>query len=170
MVQTSRWWPILRCQDDTNQLADFLEIWQPALPRQPELVPTLHGREALKTALTTEAAVRQLHCTRSERLSLAATQEPSSNSFSSEKCSWNSTQLCSKRFLRISSKITTSVQSVGFPGGASGKEPASQNRRHKWHEFNPWVGKIPWRRAWQPTPVFLPGESHGQRSLVGYGP
>ena len=34
----------------------------------------------------------------------------------------------------------------------------------------PWVGKIPWRRAWQPTPVFLPGESHGQRSLVGYGP
>ena len=34
--------------------------------------------------------------------------------------------------------------------------------------FDPWVGKIPWRRAWQPTPVFLPGESHGQRSLVGY--
>ena len=31
--------------------------------------------------------------------------------------------------------------------------------------FKPWVGKIPWRRAWQPTPVFLPGESHGQRSL-----
>ena len=31
-----------------------------------------------------------------------------------------------------------------------------------------WVGKIPWRRTWQPTPVFLPGESHGQRSLVGY--
>ena len=36
--------------------------------------------------------------------------------------------------------------------------------------FNPWVGKIPWRRKWQPTPVFLPGESHGQRSLVGYSP
>ena len=32
--------------------------------------------------------------------------------------------------------------------------------------FNPWVGKIPWRRAWQPTAVFLPGESHGQRSLA----
>ena len=32
----------------------------------------------------------------------------------------------------------------------------------------PWVGTIPWRRAWQPTPVFLPGESHGQRSLAGY--
>ena len=36
--------------------------------------------------------------------------------------------------------------------------------------FDPWDGKIPWRRAWQPTPVFLPGESHGQRSLVGYSP
>ena len=36
--------------------------------------------------------------------------------------------------------------------------------------FNPWVGKIPWRRALQTTPVFLPGDSHGQRSLVGYSP
>ena len=37
-------------------------------------------------------------------------------------------------------------------------------------EFDPWVRKIPWRRKWQPTPVFLPGESHGWRSLVGYSP
>ena len=37
-------------------------------------------------------------------------------------------------------------------------------------EFNPWVGKVPWRRAWQPSPVFLPGEVHGQRSLAGYSP
>ena len=36
--------------------------------------------------------------------------------------------------------------------------------------FNPWVGKIPWRKKWQHTPVFLPGESHGQRSLAGYSP
>ena len=36
--------------------------------------------------------------------------------------------------------------------------------------FNPWVGKIPWRRAWQPTAVFLPEESHGQRSMAGYSP
>ena len=36
--------------------------------------------------------------------------------------------------------------------------------------FDPWVGKIPWRRKWQPTPVFLPGESHGRRSLMGYSP
>ena len=34
-------------------------------------------------------------------------------------------------------------------------------------KFDPWVGKSPWRRAWQPTPVFMPGESHGQRSLLG---
>ena len=57
-----------------------------------------------------------------------------------------------------------------FPGGTSGKDPACQRRRHKRHEFNPGVGRIPWRRAWQPTPVFLPGESHGQRGLVGYSP
>ena len=55
-------------------------------------------------------------------------------------------------------------------GQANGKEPVCQCRRHKRHGFNPWLGKIPWRRKWQPTPVFLPGESHGQRSLVGYGP
>ena len=42
-------------------------------------------------------------------------------------------------------------------------QPSSQCRRC-------WVGKIPWRRAWQATPIFLPGESHGQRSLVGYSP
>ena len=36
--------------------------------------------------------------------------------------------------------------------------------------FDPWIGKIPWRRKWQPTSVFLPGESQGQRSLVGYSP
>ena len=36
--------------------------------------------------------------------------------------------------------------------------------------FNPWVGKIPWRKKWQSTPVLLPGKSHGQRSLVGYSP
>ena len=42
--------------------------------------------------------------------------------------------------------------------------------RHKRHGFNPWVGKIPWRWEQQPTPVFLPEESHGQKSLPGYSP
>ena len=53
------------------------------------------------------------------------------------------------------------------PGGSAGKEPTCQSRRCKRCRFDPWVGKIPWRREWQPPPVFLPGESCGQRSLVG---
>ena len=64
----------------------------------------------------------------------------------------------------------TTRASLGFPGGTSGKEPICQCRRLKRRGFDPWVGKIPWRRAWQATPVFLPGESHGQRSLAGYSP
>ena len=56
---------------------------------------------------------------------------------------------------------------MAFPGGASGKEPTCQCRRCG---FDPWVGKISWRRKQQPTLVFLPGESHGWRSLVGYSP
>ena len=59
---------------------------------------------------------------------------------------------------------------IMLPVGSSGKEPTCQCRRHKRRGFDPWVGKIPWRRAWQPTVVFLPGESHGQRSLAGYSP
>ena len=47
----------------------------------------------------------------------------------------------------------------GFPGGTSGKELSCQCRRHKRLGFDPWVQKIPWRRAWQPTPVFLPGKN-----------
>ena len=46
-----------------------------------------------------------------------------------------------------------------------GKESACQCRRPRIHGFNPWVGKIPWKRKWQATPVFLPEKSHGQRSL-----
>ena len=59
---------------------------------------------------------------------------------------------------------------TGFPGGPSGKEPTCQSRRHKICEFDLWIRKILWRRVWKPTPVFLPGEPHGQKSLVGYGP
>ena len=57
-----------------------------------------------------------------------------------------------------------------FPAHASGKEPACQCMRHKRHGFDTWVGKIPWKGAWQPTLVFLPAESRGQRSLAGYSP
>jgi len=56
---------------------------------------------------------------------------------------------------------------MDFPGRASGKEPACQCKRHKRSEFDPRVGKIPCRMAWQPTPVFLPEEFYGQRSMAG---
>ena len=55
---------------------------------------------------------------------------------------------------------------VRFPGVSGGKVWLQCRRPG----FDPWVGKIPWRRKWQPTPVFLPGKSHGLRSLVGYSP
>jgi len=54
-----------------------------------------------------------------------------------------------------------------FPGGSDGKETILHCRRLR---FDLWVKKIPWRKKWQPTPVFLSGKSHGRRSLVGFSP
>ena len=72
--------------------------------------------------------------------------------FFSRRCSWcrDRTQVfcTAHRFL-------SEPPGKGFPGGLSGKEPTCQLRRHKRRGFNSWVGKIPWRRVWQPTPVFL---------------
>ena len=62
------------------------------------------------------------------------------------------------------------VESWAFQVVLVVKNPPADARDARKHEFNPWVDKIPRRRAWQPTPVFLPGKSHGQRSLVGYSP
>ena len=56
---------------------------------------------------------------------------------------------------------------IGLPWWLSGKELTGQYRRCR---FNPWIRKIPWSRKWQPTPVFLPGKSHGQRDWMGYSP
>ena len=67
-------------------------------------------------------------------------------------------------------EISQGMERLGFPSGASGKEPACCCRRHKRFRFDLWVRKTPWRRAELPTPVFLPGESHGQRSLMGCSP
>ena len=58
----------------------------------------------------------------------------------------------------------------GLPRWLRGKEPACQFRRCNRCRFDPWVKKIPWRRTEQPTPIFLPGESRGLRSLVGSSP
>ena len=57
-----------------------------------------------------------------------------------------------------------------FPGGSAVKDYTCQCRRHKKRGFDPWVGKIPWRKKWPPVLVFLPRKSHGQRSLAGYSP
>ena len=67
------------------------------------------------------------------------------------------------KHLRGIANIYPSIES--FTGGSAVKKIRWRSRRSC--TFDPWVGKIPWRRAWQPTPVFLPGESHGQRSLGG---
>ena len=58
--------------------------------------------------------------------------------------------------------------SFGLPQWLSGKKIHLQGWRYRRLGLDPWVREIPWRRGWQPTPVFLPGESHGQRSLTGY--
>ena len=57
-----------------------------------------------------------------------------------------------------------------FHRWSSGEESTCQCKRHRKCRFDPWIGKIPWSRKWQPTPVFLPGTSHGQKSLAGFRP
>ena len=82
----------------------------------------------------------------------------------------------SKMFATVIIKTTVEPQScpwlllpysLAFPGSSDGKESACQCGRTG---FKPWVRKIPWRRAWQPTPEFLPGESHGWRNLADCSP
>jgi len=86
-----------------------------------------------------------------------------------------------KRVLKLSRNFWASVETLpssdgllslktfckGFPSRWLSCRVCRQCRRPG---FDPWIRKIPWRREWQPTPVFLPGKSHGQRSLVGYSP
>ena len=61
-------------------------------------------------------------------------------------------------------------QIIGLPRWTSGEESTCQCMRCKRLRLDLWVGKIPWRRKWQPTPLFLSGKSGGQRSLAGYSP
>ena len=63
--------------------------------------------------------------------------------------------------------LTCFMVLMRLPWWLTDKESACQCRGR---EFDPWVGKIPWRKKWQPIPIFLPGEHHGQRSVVGYSP
>ena len=66
-------------------------------------------------------------------------------------------------YVLLTLKLLTTL--MGFPGGSSGFFTTRLQCRRL--GFGPWVRKIPWRREWLPTPVFLPGEFHGQRSLAG---
>ena len=70
----------------------------------------------------------------------------------------------------LNHRLRFQKQSVFWYGFPSGKEPACRYRRQKRCAFYAWIMTILRRRKWQITPVFLPGESHGQRSLVGYSP
>ena len=74
------------------------------------------------------------------------------------------------RDVRRLSRVLPVTHPLGLRRWLSGKESACQWRRWKRCRFDPWVGKIPWRRKGQPTPVFLPGESPWERHLAGYSP
>ena len=76
-------------------------------------------------------------------------------------------EACEVLSTALLSQCTPITLKIGLPRWHGGEEPTCQCRRPG---FDPWVRKIPWRRKWQPSPVFLPGESHGQRSLEGYSP
>ena len=75
--------------------------------------------------------------------------------------------LAQLKYINTSQIVQTLSKYLGFPGGSNGKGSCLQCRRPG---FDSWVGNIPWRREWLPTPVFLPGEFHGQRNLVGHSP
>ena len=81
-------------------------------------------------------------------------------------------QCCSRRHSthETTPRLCTPIRNRDFPDGAGDKESSCQRRRCKRRGRDPRVGKVPWRRAWHPTPVFSPGGPHGQRSLAGCGP
>ena len=80
---------------------------------------------------------------------------------------WATVYGVAQSWTRLKRLNSRSSMYMGLPRWLSGKESACQCRRC---EFSPWFGKIFWRRKRQPTPIFLPRESHGQRSLVSYSP
>ena len=85
-----------------------------------------------------------------------------------DKCHWER-KWC-RSFHYCLSIVTVTLVGSCFNWRRSPGEGYGQCKRDKRLSFDPWVGKIPWRRAWQPTPVILPGELHRQRNLRGYSP
>ena len=97
------------------------------------------------------------------KVRVKALVSPTKYCFSPSLCEWINawlTQKCLQDLRRY----------VGFTGGASGQDPTCQCRRQKRCGFDSWIRKISWRREQQPIPIFFSGESHRQRSLVGYSP
>ena len=113
-----------------------------------------------------ESEVAQLCLTRSDPMDCSLQVAPPSMGFSRQELGAIAFSLAT--FNRDSNMFNK--QHMGLPRWHSGKESAGQCRRCRRRWFNPWLGKIAWRRKWQPTPVFLPGKSHGQRNLAGYSP
>ena len=81
------------------------------------------------------------------------------------KCSWHNLLQKGKLYPQYNYRCV--IHTGGFPGGSDGEESVLQPRKP---ELDPWVGKIPWKRDWVPTLIFLPGEVHGWRSLPDYSP
>ena len=83
-------------------------------------------------------------------------------------------EVCEKQIQKIGGKIKPNNLTLeSFPGSSVVKNPSAMQEsicNAGDGQFNTWVGKIPWRRKWQPTPKPLPGKFHGQRSLEGYSP
>ena len=99
------------------------------------------------------------------------TEQPNLLSTKLQSCLWTSRDTARSPAGQLMFQSYSVLQKyLGLPRWLSGEESACQCRRHRRCRFYPWVRKIPWRRAWQPTPVFLPGKSHRQRSLSGYSP
>ena len=95
------------------------------------------------------------------------TSVPTKSCWNERRAKRSHAQLCD---VRASSGLSIRISPNGLPPWLSGKRIHLRCRRRRRRGFDPWVGKIPWRRKWQPTPVFLPEKPHGQRNLAGYSP
>ena len=107
------------------------------------------------------------HCLMQESsvvaLSMKSTKDVCTNKVSGGHCGPNRTENGT-----LPSRVTSLVpEGEELPKWLSSKEPACQYRRHG---FDPWVGKISWKRKWQLSSVFLPGKCHGQKNLACYSP
>ena len=134
------------------------------------------GKSALLTNLFSLNLFIKLHCDEKKKEQILWTkkvlaQEGADICVSDSHHYIAKTQHCKALIFQFknNSKQIKAYLELGFPGGVSGKEPACQCRKIR-NTGSISIRKIPWRRKWQSTPVFLSGESHGQKSLPSYSP